>query len=233
MATLRILQWNISIKQPLWLVAAELAKINPDIACLQEVGSNWFYNLGVDVAQELAKILGFELHYAFAEQWARFGRIEREGNAILSRLPIRSRGVVQTRQRSADDRRQEARCYVEVEVQTASGPLSVGTTHMSYNDNEECKMAELQALSVELRKHSGRLVFCADLNSEPDSPIVQELRNILVDAGPSRGKTFRDENSRFKRIDYVMVTPDVRVHSSKILRSGHSDHRPILCEIEI
>jgi endonuclease/exonuclease/phosphatase family metal-dependent hydrolase len=75
------------------------------------------------------------------------------------------------------------------------------------------------------------------LNAEPDKPELQALYQAgFIDAlrvgGKDNAFTFWDPiPTPGRRIDYIFVTPDLRVSSVDVILSRASDHLPVVAEI--
>jgi endonuclease/exonuclease/phosphatase family metal-dependent hydrolase len=96
-AQIRIVDWNIDRGKRLDALAATIRKLNPDICVLQEVDSGAKRTAGRDIAKELSET--FQMHYVFGRAFRELGQGTPDnpaylGQAILSRLPVRSSRVL-------------------------------------------------------------------------------------------------------------------------------------------
>jgi|ERR1035441_7532294 hypothetical protein len=92
-----ILNWNIDCGQHFKGIAAAMRETHPDLCIFQEVDLGARRTHGEDVAQELAKTFG--MNYTFAPEFRELGQSTAEGpayhgQAILTRLPIRSSRIL-------------------------------------------------------------------------------------------------------------------------------------------
>src|SRR4051812_26357853 len=128
--TLRVVSWNLWWRFGPWeerqpAIGAALERLDPDIACLQEV---WVAG-GESQAETLADRLGHQ--HVYASRWD--GAKEQFGNAILSRWPI-----IRTEWRPlpAPAGSEEMRTVVFAEVDGPRGPVQVFCTHLNWRFDE-------------------------------------------------------------------------------------------------
>lgn len=93
------------------------------------------------------------------------------------------------------------------------------------------------------KNNTNRLIFTGDLNVAPNTESIRQIEKRLVHCGPDYRKPtwttkpfsyngFEEDKLRW-RLDYAFATKDIKVINSKIIKTKHSDHLPILIEIEI
>ncbi|GAA2722022.1 endonuclease/exonuclease/phosphatase family protein [Cellulomonas aerilata] len=79
-------------------------------------------------------------------------------------------------------------------------------------------------------------VVMGDLNERPGGPVWTRLQVGLRDAVESAAPTFTARRPR-RRLDAVLVSPDVRVTGSAIVSGDHtrrgSDHLPIVVDLDV
>lgn len=188
---LRVVSWNLWWRFGPWeeraeAIAATLERLDPDVACLQEVwgdGERTF-------SAELAGRLGHDHVYA--------SRLEidgvRFGNAVLSRWPISSHEMLPL---PAPDDTEELRTCLRADVDGPRGPLQVFCTHLNWRfDQSHVRQAQVRSICrfvADSRPEGGRAfppVLCGDLNAVPDS---DELRMLTGRAAvPEPGLVFHD-----------------------------------------
>src|SRR3989344_1298196 len=90
MHTISLLQWNIFYKEDIKNIVAFLKRINPDIACLQEVSKDVEEQHFIDTVEYLKKEFpDYSVVYTDGQIWPEEnGHSFEVGNAILSRFPI-------------------------------------------------------------------------------------------------------------------------------------------------
>ena len=182
---LRVMTWNLwwrfgpfEERQP--LIAATLRRVDPDIACLQEVWE--------EQAASLADGLGYEHVYG-----SRFERSEgfQFGNAVLSRWPIlRS----EWRPLPAPEKNDEMRTVVFAEVDGPRGPVQVFCTHLNWRfDHSHIRQEQVALVSrfvADTRPRTFPPVVCGDLNADPQSDEIRMMTGRA--ATPVEGLSFHD-----------------------------------------
>lgn len=241
---LKIIQWNIWLEEDIRNIIRFLKKEKPDIVCVQELTTNY---INAAAPKRLARALKM-FHYFKAAQ-----RIEFEGskfpigNGIFSRFPLKKRffSYIQNPASEKHDYAMQKRVYIEAVVPINGKELTIGTTHMSYTHRfvvTEKKKKEVEKLVSIIKSKKNNFIFTGDMNSGPYSYGVKRVSQYLKNCGPSFDKKtwttvpFDYEDFVTKelnwRLDYIFATKDIRVLSSKILKSDYSDHLPILTKID-
>jgi endonuclease/exonuclease/phosphatase family metal-dependent hydrolase len=199
------------------MMIEELAALRPDVVALQESPVTRWRG---DVAGRLAGALG--LHYVHARAtervlWPRLlGRLVMgalgfvEGPAILSRFPITATEIhdLPRCQRWLDPR-----VALRAEVQTPAGPLTVFSTHVSRDDCQVRRVAELARAAGDRM-----IVVMGDLNVTETAPVFgalldQGFVDLFRAANPGApGLTVwqridAPSPTVFRRVDYVLLRP--------------------------
>ena len=244
---MRLLQWNVWYREDVQNILRTIRDIDPDVVCLQELTVNHTeYNKGVNVPELLASELAYEHVYAPAMQKG----AQQSGNGIFSRYPIRSfRSHFIQEPPSAGQEAvgysNEGRVYVEAMLQIDEGEMiEVGTVHMSYTDRfamTPAKTAETNKLLDILKSKRERYLFTGDLNATPDSYTISEIAKVLKHCGPDMDectwttKLFSyngfEAHTLDWRLDYCFATPDIEITDARVMTTDHSDHLPILIEL--
>lgn len=75
------------------------------------------------------------------------------------------------------------------------------------------------------------VVICGDFNDPPQSytyrKLSENLKDTFIEAGKGLGFTFNG-NIPFLKIDYIFVSPEIHVSSTKNISSKLSDHKPVV-----
>ncbi|KAF1049962.1 MAG: hypothetical protein GAK41_01648 [Burkholderia gladioli] len=185
---MRLVDWNIQWGRDAHghvdlarTVAEARALADFDVLCLQEV-SRGFEALpgrpGTDQFAELAALLpGYTVIEAMAVDLgaARAGAPRRQfGNAIATRLPL-GRILRHTLPWPADARAPSMpRVALEVNVETARGPLRIVSTHLEYYGATQ-RMAQIEALREQHREALGHARHPAPVE-KPDGPFAASAR---------------------------------------------------------
>lgn len=182
---LRIAQWNIEkgkqfdailntlLDHPL-LNSADLISINEADAGMNRSGNRF-------VAQELGEAL--QMHVVFAPVYLEltkgFGSELKlpgentaalQGNAILSRHPIRNARVIQLPvcfdHFACSEKRIGRRSALAVEVELNHGRLSFATTHLEVRNDPACRARQVRAMLADLAKSdSDAAILAGDFNT--------------------------------------------------------------------
>lgn len=242
-----ILQWNVWNQEDIHNIAKFLKTQSADIVCLQELTINYNRQTVKDTPAFIAKVLGYEYYCQELPIESTDGKKVMLADGIFSRFPIletKSVWINQPKFKGGYD--DEYRAYVAVTLSIGGTKLDVATTHMSYTDRftpTPSKICETDQLLRALKTQINPLIFAGDLNALPDSYTIKSISSVLSDAGPDNSQntwttkpfSYRgfEENDLNWRLDYIFTSPEIKVTSSRILRTKYSDHLPIKAEIEI
>jgi endonuclease/exonuclease/phosphatase family metal-dependent hydrolase len=209
---MRLLSWNVQWcrgvdgKVDPGRIAAEVRRIaDPDLACFQEVASN-FADLPGSKGEDQPLALARELpHYEPIVGWgvdvpgAGGGR-SRFGNMILSRLPVQRILRHSLPWPASPDEPSMPRLAVEAVVQASFGAVRIITTHLEYYSAEHraaqiARLAQIRLESLAERKQvdeagpfrsypsPAATIVCGDFNLPPDDPLHERVLNAgFVDA---------------------------------------------------
>lgn len=225
-ATLRVLSLNVlhgyprfhRLRARLDLIAAEIRRLDVDVACLQEVP--WVPGLG-SAARYLARETGLNYLYlrANGNRWA---ILFEEGEAILSRHPLRDADLKVLTPHAGFF---EHRVVLHATAATPLGPVHVFVTHLTHGASEinQAQAASLQAYVAQAGALSA--IVAGDFNATEDTPQIRALDWIdtycaahLTGPGacpePTQGLTCCVDDvtggpgqALQERIDYVFLVP--------------------------
>ncbi len=239
----KVLQWNVWFKEDIDKVVGVIKDLDVDIVCLQELTQGYVEQTQDNTWEHIQHELGYYgVHQTIpittdADEWL-------QANAIFSRYPLHSqREHWLHTPKNIEDREDQFRGYLETVVDIDGTHLTVGTTHMSFQDYEQQHDPELHKLLKATERKVGRYILTGDLNATPDSNRVQELARRFEHAGPSYAEntwtTKAHKTPEFEaatldwRYDYVFATPDVEVLDSRIIETDVSDHLPVLVTVDV
>lgn len=174
---LRVATWNLWWRFGPWeerlpLIVEELARIDADVICLQEVWSTD----GTSSARHVADALG---HHAVEAS-----RLELEpgvgfGNAVVSRWPITGS---EWRPLSAGSGPDEHRLVLRADVDGPRGALQVFSTHLNWRMDHsairQVQVRELAQLVADSRPREYPPIVCGDFNAEPHSAEMGQLTGL-------------------------------------------------------
>jgi len=180
--SLRVVSYNLlhgfplmrDLSQRVDVLVRELQFLDADIVLLQEVPQS--RTVG-DMASRLGQAL--EMNYVYARANGGLDSIGfEEGEAILSRFPLRDAEVIELEPRAGVF---ENRILLHALVETPHGDLDVFVTHLS---NKGGVLSWSQSANLKLqvqRMQDGPAIIGGDFNASPDSHQVQELQAIWLD----------------------------------------------------
>jgi endonuclease/exonuclease/phosphatase family metal-dependent hydrolase len=194
-----------------------------DVVALQEVGRGWTVNGGVDLVAWL--------HWRFPSYHLVYGPMNGDlwGNVILSRYEIRDSGSVRFLVRES----QFQRGLTWALVSSPGGDLLIINAHLAH-DSAADRLAQAQDILAFWRGRE-RTILLGDFNEGPDSPPIRRLLAAgFEDAlGPhGLGTTFTFPSVQpSERLDYILVSRDLRSAAGSIQKTTASDHLPVLADI--
>lgn len=151
------------------------------------------------------------------------------GNGFLSKFPILSAETIpipdpETR---GYDGYYETRCLLKAKL--ANG-LTVLVTHFGLNPDEQ----ENAVRTILAHLPEERCVLMGDFNLLPEDPILAPIRSRMQDTADcfSQPKLSFPSDLPDRKIDYIFVSPDLRVLDADIPAVVASDHRPHTATIE-
>ena len=234
------------LEERLALIAGAIQETDADIVCLQEVPWHWG-----NAARRLAQRTGLNYLYVRANgnRWAIFFE---EGEAILSRYPLREAAFVELEPRAGLF---EHRVALQATAVTRQGPLQVFVTHLTNGDRGVNQGQVASLVEFVARSGGGPAIVAGDFNATEDEPQIQALEwldTYRAVQPQNRGLTCCVEDLTAgpgqpleKRIDYLFLLPAGRaevIDSRRLLaepgRVGSgwlwaSDHIGLLSEIAL
>jgi len=224
--------------------AAVIREANPDVVALQEVDVHWGERSDFqDQASELAAATGMDV---------RFGPIYRlpgatpeapmreYGVAILSRVPIATwqNHAITRLSTQGDEPPLPMPGFLQVTVVVGGQGVDVFSTHLDFRPDPEIRRAQVADMLAVLKQGDRPAILMGDLNAGPEAEELEPLFRGLGDAwlqaelDASAGHTYPADQPT-KRIDYVLVSPALRVLGARVMPTDASDHRPVVAELEI
>ncbi|MCW2667529.1 MAG: Metal-dependent hydrolase [Frankiales bacterium] len=223
---MRVVTWNLHAgigldgRYDLGRIADVLRPLDADVVGLQEVDVRYSArSQHADMAADLAALLDRRVVFAPALT----SSTGAYGLALLTREPVRS-SRVHLLPSSTDAPYGEQRVCLEADVQRGADGLQVLVTHLQHRPPGD-RDAQWEAVRALVRRPG---VVLGDLNEEV-APLAR--RALLVDAGRPAGTTFRSDRPR-RRIDAVLLTPDLSASRAQRLRSDASDHLPVVVDLQ-
>ena len=210
------------------VMAEAIRREEPDIVGLNEMrgaGQNEEYAAQVDILSELTGMKYF--HFAPAIEFPGGGPY---GNGFLSRIPIVKAETVMIPDpvEKKYDGYYETRCILKA---TLEGGITVLCSHFGLNPDE---LENAVSTAVE-NLAPQKCILMGDFNMRPEDkmllPIREKMRDT-ADAFAGERLSWPSDKPQVK-IDYIFVSPDVRVVSADIPATVASDHRPHVATVEM
>jgi len=219
----RVMSWNVWCHFGPWeqrynAIEAEIRRLQPDIAVLQESWHTQEHDPIADIGQRL------RMHLARAEAWYEPFGLE-SGAAVLSRRPLGHTGHV--RAEGVDGG--PGALFQHVRVAGPRGDLDVFAVMLDWrphrSDIRQQQVRELAEFVHERNRDGGPAVICGDFNAAPDSDEIRSMTGraaapapgfFVYDAwemagGGGGGHTWSNENAwalsallPSRRIDYIL-----------------------------
>ncbi len=209
-------------------MAEVIKKCGADIVGLNEMRSLGEDPGYTDQTAELSRLTGIENYY-FAKAIDVSGQ-NPYGNALLSKFRILSAEniMIPDPVPKPENTLYETRCILKARLE---GGLTVLVTHFGLNGDEQ-----ENAVSAVLKNlESERCILTGDFNVTPESPLLAPIREKMTDVSSlfkAPLLSFPSDKPRIK-IDYIFVTPDIKVTGADIPEIIASDHRPHTASVEL
>ena len=210
--------------------AKALTDLDADITGLNEIrgkGTWKGYDAQTEILSEKTGLHGF---FAKAIDVGHCGNPY--GNALLSKLPLRSCEVIPIPDPEVKSGSEpyETRCILKAVTDTEP-QITVLVTHFGLNADEARNAVKTVLDNIP----GGSCILTGDFNLKPDSDILLPIRERLTDTADfMSGNTLTFPSDKPNRkIDYIFVSKDIRVLSCKVEELVLSDHRPVSAVIEI
>lgn len=210
------------------IMAKAILTCDADIIGLNEMrntGTHPEYQNQVGILSELT---GIKEHY-FAEA-IKFSGVNPYGNGMLSKLPIISAETIIIPDPSPKkyDGYYETRCVLKAKLE---GDITVLITHIGLNPDEQ----ENAVKTIVENIANERCILMGDFNMQPDNPILNPIRERMVDTAGyfDEPKLSFPSDKPYEKIDYIFVSPDVEIITADIPAIVAADHRPHTAEIKL
>ena len=216
--------------------ASYIQAMNVDIVALNEVFLNSTIEEYNEQGKKLAQLAGYP--YIAEAVGKDFGAVS-IGNAILSKYPIESVEAFPVlapldHERKADENEwYEDRVVLSVVVDVNGKKVRVISTHFGLNGLEKERMIATLCPIIDMSKEP--IVFLGDFNAQPHVDILGCIYNRLkscADETANHEYTFSSFQP-YTTIDYIFVSPKVKVGSFEVKKDVLSDHRACLADLEI
>jgi len=190
-----------------------------DVVALQECDAGSLRTGYTNQTEYLARRSNFP--YWLDQTNRRLGRFAKHANGLLSRLkPLRA-----ARHRLPG---LPGRGALVAEFGAGEASMAVFVLHLALGRATRLRQIDYLATLVNRYRH---VILMGDLNCDPLSPEMQRLTGDTHLEAPLRHQgTFPSWRPR-RRIDHILVSPEIRVERSFVPRWRNSDHLPIAMEV--
>ncbi len=192
-------------------------------------------DLGMEPDEYIGKKLG--LNHAFGQ-----AIITRDGcpygNGILTKFPIVSAETIAIPNPIIrEGGHYEARCVLVTKLDVEGG-LTVLVSHFGFEDEE--RENAVKTITEIIDKTDTRVILMGDFNCTPDDSVLAPVYERLTDANnreltphtwPANPENHRDTTPL--KIDYIFASEGIKILSADVIETHASDHKPIVCEIEM
>jgi endonuclease/exonuclease/phosphatase family metal-dependent hydrolase len=238
---LRVMTYNIrSGNGNLVGIGSAIRQLEPDIAALQEVDVRWHERSNfVDEAAALGRELGMQVRFApiySLPSLAGGGGPREFGVALLSRYPIvafsnDSIARLSTQEQNPVPALAPGLLHVTLDVHGRR--VRVFNTHLDYRKEPAVRERQVREMLSHLGSLDTPTLVFGDMNAGPSAPELQPLLARLHDAwSGSAGAGFTYPADRpTERIDYVLLSPQFSVTSTRVPVTEASDHRPVVADL--
>lgn len=212
---------NVNLKK----IVDFIQSVNPDIIGLIEVDSGSFRseknNQAESIAWELQHQHVYRSKYAATSMTRRVPLLNKQGNAVLTSLPIVSQkfhyfceGV--------------KRLVIEVELEE----FSIFLVHLSLKYRH--RQYQLQDLYTMVENAGKPAIVAGDFNVFRGA---RELQLFLAATGlksaNGHGQPSHPSRSPRRQLDYIFHSPEISATGFEVPRIKLSDHTPLICDFEI
>ncbi|CAN5681955.1 endonuclease/exonuclease/phosphatase family protein [soil metagenome] len=225
---------GVDERRDLARIARVIRESGADIIGLQEVDRH--FDRRSEFQDQLTVLGGLlDMHVAFVRTLQLPPIVPGEplrqyGNAVLTRYPI----ARSSEEALPFDAGSEPRGALLATIDAPGGPLHVAVSHLGVTSSAE-RERQAAALRSALGPSPSRTVVLADVNAEPGSDEARALSRGLTDAWPAvddgPGLTF-PATGPTRRIDHVLVSPDLRVLSARVPPGDAADHLPVVVDVD-
>ena len=210
------------------MLASEIKQVDADVVGLNEIFSGDENSLYGNQIEKIAKLAGYPYFY-----FAKAIELEKGpyGNAVLSKIPFETIETIVVpspeENKKNPDGYYETRCLLVIKLVNGK---KVIITHFGLNEDEVEK--EINVLLNYL--DSSNCIFMGDLNSLFEDEILTPIKDVMKDAAKGfcqNFMTFPSYDPKIK-IDYIFVSPDLKVEDAYVLEKVLSDHFAHIAVIE-
>ena len=230
---LKVMSYNMGGHSARWSrrhlegIAKAISKAEPDVVGLQEVHRETKHSRLEDQAEALARLTGMSVQFgkSFSPGQGEFG------NAVLTSGELRD-AQVHTLPGPGEPRTLLHSRIAFDRPETGGSEIDFYVTHLAAwgRWGRSARSVQIQGLVERLKQAGGPFVLVGDLNAPPGAPEIGTLMAAELFRMCGDGVACTHRYMR-QRIDYVFADPGWTTTSYQVLRTGPSDHWPVLVEL--
>lgn len=194
-----------------------------DIVGLQEVDRNVYRSKFKDQVKLMASEL--KMYYAFGPNISVMGM--EYGNAILSKYPIRSTENVHL------PGFKEKRGLLISKIDVKGSDVNFLVTHLGLTKQE--RVNQLKVISRYIEHIGENSILVGDFNSDYNSDEMNSIKAVMNDSSKEQEGQFKSTYEGLvikSKIDYIFVSPNIKVLNYDVLDTNASDHFPVIADLE-
>jgi endonuclease/exonuclease/phosphatase family metal-dependent hydrolase len=226
---LRVMSYNVGGHGARWSrrhverLAGAISEARPDVVGLQEVHRGTRQSRLEDQAEALGRLTGMAVRFGKSMAMEGGGEF---GNAVLTHGELRS-AVIHPLPGPG-----EPRTLLHTRVALGKSEIHFYVTHLAAwgRWGRTARSVQIAGLVEQLKQSHGPFVLVGDLNAPPDAPEIGTLMAAELFRMCGDDIAFTHRFMR-QRIDYVFADPGWTTTSYQVIRSGPSDHWPVLVEL--
>lgn len=217
----------------------------PDICGLNEVDYKLPRSGRVEMAKLIGDVAGYESAFAPAVSFINKYGIGTYGNGFVSKHKIKlseTYPIPDPTDKTGDPENTyyESRAVLHALVEIGGKDIDVFVSHFGLAPSEAKNAVMTMAALIKQAKNP--VIVMGDFNLTPDSPLLDPIRELLVDTFdvyPTKNVTTCPSstkywpNNDYGKLDYIFVSPDIKVEKVEIPELVLSDHKPYIAYIEI
>lgn len=223
-------------------IANAIEKTEADIIGLQEVDVHWGDRSRKDhMIEKLANRLNMEYYFAPIYDLDPVNENEPRrqfGVAVLSKYPITAavnREITRLSTQNPNPFPRLTPGFLEAEINVEGAELAFYVTHLDYRSDPTIREMQVGDMK-EIMKKNTYSILVGDLNATPNALELKPLQETYTDvwrtSGNGQGYTYPTTKPD-RRIDYILVSPRIKVNKATILESTASDHLPVIAKITL
>lgn len=218
-------------------IASLITEQDPDVICLQEAisiegGSAAFFL----TVEEIAELTGMQAIFSPVISFKLMNRTAGWGNAILTKLPVKSHKTVFTGKQfiehfdTLESEDYNIRNLLHAELESDEGPVHVLTHHghhvPAHKNGDEETMRQCKIIADYINKLDGKIILTGDFNLAPHSDSLEQINALLRNACIKHDiKTTRNQLTHKTEVcDYIFTSDAVNVQDFAVLPDMASDH---------